>query len=63
MEKAHHAFSTNHSADLSFYTSNNNTFHLVALAVGVEFVHHAAKVGLAADDDFTLCKGDAEGIF
>ena len=37
--------------------------HFVALAVGVEFIHHAAKVGLAADDDFTLCKGDAEGIF
>ena len=31
MEKAHHAFSTNHSADLSFYSSNNNTFHKIFL--------------------------------
>ena len=37
--------------------------HFVALAVGVELVHHAAKVGLAAHHDSTLCKGDAERIF
>ena len=37
--------------------------HLVALAGGAELVHHAAEVRLAAHHDFTLCKGDAKGIF
>lgn len=37
--------------------------HIIAFALGVEFIHHAAKVGLAADDDFTRSKTDAEGIF
>ena len=37
--------------------------HFIALAVGVELVHHAAKVGLAAHHDSTLCKGDAEMEF
>ena len=37
--------------------------HLIALALRVEFIHHAAQIGLAADHHFTLCKTDAEGIF
>ena len=37
--------------------------YLVALALGVELIDDAAQIGLAADDDFTLCKSDAEGIF
>ena len=37
--------------------------HIVAFAFGVELVHNAAQIGLAADYDFTLCKTDAEGIF
>ena len=37
--------------------------HLFALALGAELIDDAAQVGLAADDDFTICKTDAEGIF